>query len=259
MRVAVAVLLLAGTCARAADEKPAFEIELTAQKSLYPDETVALKATVRNAGKGDGFVLGPVDGAFDGLRAMVSYRERVTLNGKAVARRTDIRRIDNYVNTIRPEDLIAVKAGQRAALPLGYVTQYYQFATPGKYELALTYEFDPGAGDKIAGGAFEKQVRALPAAKATGKVEFAVLPFPPAIAAAEDAWKAAQARHQLITTFAETVVKNPASTAQERDAAAERLKRATANLSAASEAYNEKMAEFRKERDAERKKAGTKP
>jgi hypothetical protein len=255
MRAALALLLLAAPLARAADEKPAFEIELTAQKSLYPDETLALKATVRNAGKGDGFVLGPVDGAFDGLRAMVSYRERVTLNGNRVARRSDIRRIDNFVNTIRTEDLIAVKAGQRAALPVGYVTQYYQFATPGKYEFALTYEFDPDAGDKIEGGAFEKKVRALPAAKATAKVEFSVLPFPPAIAAAEDAWKAAQARHQLITTFAETVAKNPASTAQERDAAAERLKRATANLTAAAEAFNEKMAEFRKERDAERKKA----
>jgi hypothetical protein len=254
MRVAVAVLLLAGTCARGADEKPAFEIELTAQKSFYPDETVALKATVRNTGKGDGFVFGPVDGAFDGLRAMVSYRERVTLNGKAVSRRSDIRRFDNLVNTIRPGDLIEVKAKQRAALPVGYVTQYYQFTTPGKYEFALTYEFDPAAADKIEGGAFEKKVRALPAVKATAKVEFAVLPFPPAVAAAEDAWKAAQARHQLITTFAETVAKNAASTAQERDAAAERLKRATANLSAAAEAYNEKMAAFRKERDADRKK-----
>jgi hypothetical protein len=258
MRVAVAVLLFAGTSARAADEKPAFEIELTAQKSLYPDETLDLKATVRNTGKGDGFVLGPVDGAFDGLRAMVSYRERVTLNGKAVARRTDIRRFDNLVNTIRPEDLIAVKAGQKAALPVDNATQFYEFATPGKYELALTYEFDPAAADKIEGGALEKKVRALPATKATAKVEFAVLPFPPAVAAAEDALKTARARHQIATTFAQAVAKDPTATAQERDLAAERVKRATANVTAATDALNEKMAAFRKERAAERQKAGEK-
>jgi hypothetical protein len=181
MRPALALLFLAAPLARA-DEKPAFEIDLTVQKSFYPDEFPDLKCTIRNAGKGDGFVLGPVDGAFDGLRAMVSYRERVTFNGQAHPRRTDLRRIDNYVNAIRATDLVSVKAGQKAQLPVNYVAQFYTFTTPGKYTVALTYEFDPMAADKIDGGAFEKKVRALPAVKASGKVEFAVLQFPPAVA-----------------------------------------------------------------------------
>lgn len=254
MRAALVALVLAAAVARA-DEKPAFEIDLTAQKSFYPDEYPDIKCTIRNAGKGDGFVFGPVDGAFDGLRAMVSYRERVTFNGQGHPRRNDIRRIDNLVNSIRPEDLLAVKAGQKAAVTVEYVTRLYHFTTPGKYTFALTYEFDPDAADKITGGAFEKQVRALPAVKATAKVEFAVLPFPPAVAAAEDAWKAAQARRDLLATFAETVRTNPAATADERAAALARVERATANLNAAAEVYNAKMADFRKERAAERQKA----
>jgi hypothetical protein len=254
MRPALALLFLAAPLARA-DEKPAFEIDLTVQKSFYPDEFPDLKCTIRNAGKGDGFVLGPVDGAFDGLRAMVSYRERVTFNGQAHPRRTDLRRIDNYVNAIRATDLVSVKAGQKAQLPVNYVAQFYTFTTPGKYTVALTYEFDPMAADKIDGGAFEKKVRALPAVKASGKVEFAVLQFPPAVAAAEDAWKAARARRELLATFAETVRADPKATADERAAALARVERATANLSAAAEVYNAKMADFRKERAADRQKA----
>ncbi len=255
MRAVVVLALLVVPAFALAEEnpKPKLEIELTAPKELYPDEAVNVKAVIRNAGKESVHVVKCVDGAADALRNMVEYKWKVTKNGQAVSRRTDIVRIDDFVNTITAADLVAVPAGKVMNPELDRFDHRYNLNTPGKYVITLTYIFDPIGRDK-ADDAVLKKMKDLPAARADGKVEVTIVPFPPAVAAVEDKWKAAQARHQLLVQFAETVAKNPNATAAERDAAAERLKRATANLTEASTEYNAKMAEFRKTRDAERKK-----
>lgn len=85
-------------------------------------------------------------------------------------------------------------------------------------------------------------------------IEVPLHPWSPAIAAAEDKMKAAAARLQIVRQFAETVEKNPNSTAEERDAAAERFKRATIILEETKTEHAAKIAEFKKKRDDDRKK-----
>lgn len=252
-RAFLALALLAVPALVLADEKPKLEIEMTAPKELYPDEEVAVRVAIRNAGKETVHVLTAVDGAADGLRNMVEYKWTVTKNGQPMSRRTDIRRIDDHVNTITASDLVAVAPGKTMNPRLERLDYKYNLNTPGKYVIALTYSFDPSGRDKADADVL-KTMQKLPAAKAEGKIEVSVVPFPPAVAAALDKMKAAQARHQLLMQFAETVAKNPNATAAERDAAAERLKRATAALDEAAAESNAKMAEFRKKRDEERKK-----
>jgi hypothetical protein len=256
MRPALALVfaLLALPPVARGDEKPNLKIDLTAPDAVYPDESVVVKAVIRNAGKGDVIVVQATDGAFDGWLNMVEYRWSATKNGQRMARRTDIRRIDGVYGSIGADDLVLVKPGKTMTPHNGPVENYYDLRTPGKYALTLTYTYDPLGTDRVATPALLKQMKALPAAKAEGTVEVTVRPFPPALAAAVDKLKAAEARHQLITTFAETVAKNPASTAAERDAAAERLKRATALLTEAKSDHDEKLAAFRKQRDEDRKK-----
>jgi hypothetical protein len=253
MRVAAVLAVLVLSAGARAEEKPRLQIELTAPKEIYPDEAVTVKAALRNIGKEDLQVLRDVDGAFDGLRNVVSFRWVVKTNGQLVPRRTDIVRIDNFVNTIGAADLVKVPAGKTADLGIGSFETYYNLKTPGKYTIALTYEFDPSAGDKIAPG-FRAALDKLSGVTAEGKIELTILPFPVAVAAAGDKLKAAQARQQIARQLAEAVVANPAATAAERDAAAERLKRATAVAAEAAETYAEKLAEFRKKRDEQRKK-----
>ncbi|MBM3980207.1 MAG: hypothetical protein FJ304_07970 [Planctomycetes bacterium] len=252
--LALVFALLALPAVARGDEKPNLKIELTAPDAVYPDETVTVKAVIRNAGKGDVYVLQATDGAYDGLLNMVEYRWSATKNGQRMARRTDVVRIDGVLGFIGADDVVLVKPGQTMTPHNGSVESYYDLRTPGKYALTLTYTYDPLGTDKVATPALLKQMKALPAAKAEGTVEVTVRPFPPALAAAADKLKAAEARHQLVMTFAETVAKNPASTAAERDAAAERLKRATAILTEAKTEHAEKLTAFRKQRDEDRKK-----
>jgi hypothetical protein len=236
------------------EEKPQVEIVLTTQKEIYPDEKVAVKVAIKNSGKDDVHILQAVDGAFDGLRQFVDYRWAVKREKIAVPQRNDIRRIDNFVNAIQPADLVVVKPGKEMMPHVGEVGDYFKFDTPGKYTITLTYKYTPNTTDKVSSPALLKQLQGLPQITAKGEVELKIVPFPPQVAVAEDQWKAAQARHQLIVQFAQTVEKNPNATAVERDAAAERLKRATAVLAEAKTNYEEKLAIFRKKRDEERKK-----
>ncbi len=92
-------------------QKPKLELELSAPKEIYPDEVVTMKAVVHNLGKEDAYVMRNVDGAFHGLRNVVDFRYVVKKNGQLVLRRTDVVRIDNLVNTIRPGDLVTVAPG----------------------------------------------------------------------------------------------------------------------------------------------------
>lgn len=251
--LAVAAVLVLPALARA-EEKPKLEIELSAPKEIYPDETLKVTAVIRNAGKEDVHVLPAVDGAFDGLRGVVAYKWTVKKNARVVPRRNDLARFDNMVNAIAANELALVKPGKSVDARVGSFDTYYQIDTPGKYTIALTYEFDPTGADKVESPALLKKLQALPAAAAKGEIEVTLVPFPPAVAAAQDKWKAATARHQLVAQFAELTAKNPNATAAERDEAAARLKRASAVLDEASTEYNLKMAEFRKKREEERKK-----
>jgi hypothetical protein len=237
----------------AADEKPKVEIELTAQKEIYPDEQLRVKAVIRNAGKDEIQVMKNVDGAFYGLRSVVDFRWVVKKNGQLVLRRTDVVRIDDFINTITANDLVKVPAGKEADLGADTFDNHYKITTPGKYTIELRYEFDPSAGDKIEAG-LRPKLKNLTAISAEGQVEVTVLSFPLAVTAAEEKMKVAQAKQQIANTLAEAVVKNPNATAAERDAAAERLKRTTALVAEATEDYNAKMAEFRKKREEDRKK-----
>jgi hypothetical protein len=236
-----------------AEDKPKFRIELTAPKEIYPDEVPAVSAALKNTGTEDVQVLRDVDGAFDGLRNVVDFRWIVKTKGQLVLRRTDVVRIDNFVNTIDTGDLVKVPAGKSADLGISAFATYYNLKTPGKYTITLTYEFDPSVGDKMAPAA-RTALTKLSGVRAEGTTELTILPFPVAVSAAEDKMKAAQARQQIARQLAEAVVKNPSATATERDAAAERLKRTTAVMAEATENYNEKLAEFRKKREEERKK-----
>ena len=257
MRTAVVLAVLALPALARADEKPKFIIELTAPKEVYPDEAVAVtvKAAIRNLTKEDAQVLRDVDGAFDGLRGAADFRWVVKFNGQLMARRTDVVRIDNLVNTIRAGDLVKVPAGKAADLGIGFgrIENQYKLQTPGKYTIELRYEFDPSANDKIDPDLLPT-LRKLNGVTAEGKAEVTILPFPLEVAKAEEKLKVATAKHQIVTQFADTIAKNPNATAAERDAAAERLKRATAALEEATEAHNTAMEAFRKKRAEDRKK-----
>jgi hypothetical protein len=253
MRLTTVLAVLFLFAGARAEEKPKLQIELTAPKEIYPDEVVTVKAALRNGGKEDIQVLRDVDGAFDGLRNVVDFRWVVKTNGQLVRRRTDIIRIDNFINTIGAGDFVKVPAGKTADLGIGSFETYYNLKTPGKYTITLTYEFDPSAGDKIGPGVRDV-LNKLSGVTAEGKTELTILPFPVAVAAAADKLKAAQARQQIARQLAEAVVANPASTAAEFDAAAVRLRRATEVVTDATENYNEKLAEFRKKREEQRKK-----
>lgn len=238
-----------------ADEKPKFTIELTAPKEIYPDETLTVRAAIRNHTTEDAQVLKDIDGAFHGLRPAADFRWVVKFNGQLLPRRTDVVRIDNFINTIEVGNLVKVPAGKTADLGIGFghIETYYKLKTPGKYTVEMRYEFDPTANDKMSADA-RKAMQKLAGVSAEGKVELTVLVFPLEVAKAEEQLKVATAKHQIVTQFAETIAKNANATAAERDAAAERLKRATAVLNEATENHNAKMAEFRKKRDDERKK-----
>lgn len=251
--LAVVAVLVLPALARAA-EQPKLEIDLSAPKEIYPDETLNVTAVIRNAGKEDVHVLPALDGAFDGLRGMVTYKWTVKKNAQVIARRNDIRRFDNLVNPISASELALVKPGKPVDPRVGSFDTYYRLDTPGKYTITLTYEFDPTGRDPVESPALLKRLQALPAATAKGEIEVALVPFPPAVAAVQDRLKAATARHQLVSRFAELTAKNPNATAAERDEAAGRLKRATAVLAEARDEYDAKLAEFRKKREDERKK-----
>lgn len=251
--VAVFAVFALPAIGRAADEKPKVEIELTAPKEIYPDEYITVKAVLRNAGKDEIQVMKNVDGAFWGLRSVVDFRWVVKKNGQLVLRRTDVVRIDNYINTITANDLVKVPAGKVADLGADNFHTHYKITQPGKYTIELRYEFDPSAGDKIEDG-LRPKLKNLTPVSAEGKAEVTILSFPVAVTAAEEKLKVAQAKQQIANTLAEAVVKNPNATAAERDAAAERLKRAAALTTEATADYDAKMAEFRKKREEDRKK-----
>jgi hypothetical protein len=255
MRAAIVLAVLALPALARAEDKPKFTLELTAPKEIYPDEAITVKAAIHNATKEDTQVLRDVDGAFDGLRGTVDFRWVVKADGKLLARRTDIVRIDNHVNSIGVGDLVKVPAGKTADLGIGFgrIDNFYNLRTPGKYTIELRYEFDPTAGDKTDSDA-RTALQKLGGVRAEGKVELTVLPFPLQVTKAEEKLKVAQAKHQIVTQFAETLAKNPNATAAERDTAAERLKRATAVLADATEEYTAAMTAFRKQRDEDRKK-----
>lgn len=252
--IAVLVVLALPALARA-DDPPKFTIELTAPKEIYPDEQLDVKAAIRNNTKNDAEVLRDIDGAFDRLRAAADFRWVMKKDGKLMAQRKDVVRIDNFINTIDVGDIIKVPAGKTADLGVGFgrIDNYYKFDGPGKYTVELRYEFDPTAADKMSDAA-KKAFQNLNGVTAEGKVEVTVLPFPVEVTKAEEKLKVAQAKHQIIKQLADTIAKNPNAPAAERDAAAERLKRATATLEEATTAHNEVMEAFRKKRAEDRKK-----
>lgn len=258
MRAAAACLAAfacAGLCP--ADEKPKLTLEITAPKEVYPDERVVVKAEIYNGGKDDAHAVRAIDGSFDGLRSVVSYRWVVKSNGKLVPRRTDVVRIDNHVNALRDEDVLAVKAGKSADLQVegfGRFENFYDLKEPGKYTVVLRYELDPTGREKGSDAA-NKLVAKQPAVELESKaVEVTVLPWPAALAAAADKVKAAEAKVQIVKQFAETVAKNPNATPAERDAAGERLKRAQAALDEAVAGHVAKLAEFSRKREEDRKR-----
>jgi hypothetical protein len=156
--------------------------------------------------------------------------------------------------------VVPVKAGQTAdsqADGFGDFTTYYLLNVPGKYTITLTYEPNPNGSEKLGAGGDQalKIVQKLPAGRIESKpIEVTVLPFPPAISAAQDKLRLAQAKHQIVVQFADAVEKNPSATKAERDAATERVNRAAEALKDVQDDYEAKMAEFRKKRDEERKK-----
>jgi hypothetical protein len=258
MRVATACLaVLALAPFAAADEKPSLVLEVTVPKAVYPDEPIAVKTAIRNTGKTDAYVVRVIDGSFDGLRSVVSYRWIVKKGGERVPRRTDVFRIDNYVNALDDADVLLLKPG-KAVEPwvggFGSFENYHDLRVPGKYTVALSYELNPAGSEKGSQKALQL-IQKQPAVLIESKpVEVTVLPFPPAVAAAEDKMKTADARAQIVRKFALMVEANANSTAQERDAAAERLKRAEAALEEATAAHAAKFAEFQKKRAEDRKK-----
>lgn len=257
MRYIAVVALLAIPHFARADDKPKLAIELTGPKEMYPDEQFAPKAVIHNDGNADVYIVRAIDGSFDNLRSVVSYKWIVKKNGQAVSRRTDVVRIDGHVNGLRPDDVILVKKGKSAdpgANGFGNFASYYNIETPGKYTISLSYELTPNGFEKGDANAL-KLAQSQAAVRVESKpIEVTVLPFPPAIAAAADKVKLAEAKLQIVQQFAETVAKNNNSTAEERDAAAERLKRARAVLDDLTADHAGKMTEFKKKRDEERKK-----
>lgn len=252
---ATGLVLLASASITHADEKPKFTIELSAPKEIYPDEVPSVKAAIRNNTREDATVLRDVDGAFDLLRGTVDFRWVVKRNGQLLPRRTDVKRIDNHVNTIGVQDLVKVPAGKSADLGIGFgnISTYYKFTEPGKYTIELRYEFDPAAGDKVSPAARDA-LRKLKGVAAEGKVEVAVVAFPAELTAAEGKLKVAQARHQIAQQVAEAVGTNPNATADERAAAAARVERAAAVLKGTQGEYDAKLEQFRKKREEQRKK-----
>jgi hypothetical protein len=255
--VVVCLAVLAAPVLAAAADKPALVLEVLAPKEVYPDETIDVKAVIRNTGKEDAYVVRAIDGSFDRLRSVVDYKWVVKKGADRVPRRTDVVRIDSQVNALDDADVLLVKAGKQVdpqAHGFGQFSQYHDLRVPGKYTIALTYELNPGGREKGSAAAnqlIQKQPAVLIESKA---VEVTVLPFPPVVAAAEDKMKAASARAQIVRQFAEMVEKNANSTAKERDAAAERLKRAEAALEEATADHAAKFEEFKKKRAEERKK-----
>jgi hypothetical protein len=254
--VLICLAVLAPGGLTAADEKPALVLEVIAPKEVYPDEQVEVRAVFRNAGKTDAYVVRAIDGSFHGLRSVVDYRWVVKKGADRVPRRTDIVRIDDYVNALDDADVLLVKAGKSVDPQVGGFGNFgnhHDLRVPGKYTIALSYELNPAGSEKGSTTAL-RLVRKQPAVLVEAKpVEVTVLPFPPAVAAAEDRMKTAAARAQIVRQFALAVEANANATAQERDAAAERLTRAEAALVEATAEHATKMEEFRKKRAAERK------
>lgn len=257
MRTLALLALFAFPVSVLAADKPDLTIEITAPKSVYPDEQVKVSAVIRNNGKTDAYIVRAIDGSFDNLRSVVAYKWIVKKGGQPQFRRTDVVRIDNMVNALAADDVLLVKAGKTVDPQVGgfgNFPSYHDLSVPGKYTIALRFELNPAGREKGVEKALDP-IRDQGAVLIDSEaIEVTVLPWPPAIAAAEDKLKAASARLQIVRQFAETVAKNPNATAEERDAASERLKRAQAVFDEAKIEQAVKVAEFKKQRDEERKK-----
>lgn len=261
MRAAVACLavLACAGLGRADDPpKPKLAIELTAPKEVYPDEGVVVKATVCNVGRTDAYVVRAIDGSFDRYRSVVGYWWVVKKDGQVVPPKKQSVIIDYYTpSPLADADVVLVKGGKEADMRVhvvGDIQEYYRFNVPGKYTIKLNYELHPDGTEKGSKEAL-KLIREQPAVQVESEaVEVTVLPWPAAVAAAADKVKLAEAKVQIVKKFAEGVVNNPNSTAADRDAAGERLKRAQAALDEATAEHVTRLIEFNKKREEERKK-----
>ena len=97
------------------------------------------------------------------------------------------------VNTISESELVAIPAGKVMDPQIGQLETYFDLSTPGKYTITLIYEFDPSGRDKVESTVLLQKMQKLPAARAEGKTEVTILPFPLEVTKADEKVKAATA------------------------------------------------------------------
>jgi hypothetical protein len=127
-------------------QKAGFDITLSSgAATIQPGQKMEVLVTLKNCGKEPLLVLQPLDGSDYGWR-VANYEWKVRRNG-VLQEPQELARCGN-INSIRKADFVTLKGGESWSCKspgsfLGEVTTWYSFTEPGKYEITLTYSFNP--------------------------------------------------------------------------------------------------------------------